>query len=362
MVSKQKRQPKKSSKNSTGKKPLAGRVKQLSSGIDNRRKEFLSRRPHRSFKLSRKRDYKRSLKLPGYAVLTKQVFGVIFSNKRIFLGLAFLYAVLTLLFATMMSQDTYTQIREVVDETAESGLIGGVAANIALFWGVFSGQLASISSGAATSSQQIIGLLLSLYAWLSAVWLLRAVLAKRKPRLRDGLYSSGGPVIAILLLTLVFVIQLLPAAVALIIYGAADSSGLLDQTAILMLFGGGAALLSVLSVYWATSTAIAMVIITLPGMYPMQALRLAGDLVVGRRLRILLRLIWAAVLVLLLWLVILMPVIIIDGALKSAIPALEWLPAVPVTALLLASFSVVFMSSYIYIFYRKVVEDDSAPA
>ena len=63
-----------------------------------------------------------------------------------------------------------------------------------------------------------------------------------------------------------------------------------------------------------------------------------------------------------LWLVVLLPIILLDGALKSAMPDLEWLPLVPFTALMLMAFSVVFEAAYIYLFYRKVVEDDSAPA
>jgi hypothetical protein len=157
-------------------------------------------------------------------------------------------------------------------------------------------------------------------------------------------------------------LQLIPAAIALIAYGAADASGLLDQTAMLMLFGGGAILLATLSLYWATSTIIAMIVATLPGMYPMQAIKIAGDLVIGRRIRVLLRLLWSIVLLLLMWVVVLLPMILLDGALKSAIPGLDWLPLVPVTALLLMAWSVVFEAAYVYVLYRKVVDDDAAPA
>ena len=195
-----------------------------------------------------------------------------------------------------------------------------------------------------------------------AVWLLRAMMAGKRPKLRDGLYSSGAPVIALGVLAVILLVQLLPAAIALIVYGAADGSGLLDQTAALMLAGGATGLVAVLSLYWITSTIIAMVIVTLPGMYPMKALRLAGDIAVGRRIRILLRLTWLVVLLLLAWAVVLIPTIVLDGALASAMPIMANVPIVPMAALLLASFSVVFSASYVYVLYRKVVEDDSAPA
>lgn len=325
-----------------------------------KRDNFLKRRPHRSFRRTRRRDYKRSLKLPGYWALTQQIFLTLNKRKRLFILLALLFGIGTIALSSMMSQDAYSQLKDMLDEATEGGAVSTITTNLALFWGVFTSQL----SGAAEvgSSQQIFGVLLGLYVWLAVIWLLRAILAGKHPRLRDGLYNSGGPVLSLLVLVFILVIQLIPAAVALIAYGAADASGLLDQTVMLMLFGGGAILLAVLSLYWLTSTLFAMVIITLPGIYPMQAIKMAGDLVIGRRIRILLRLLWSVILLLIMWIVVLLPVILIDSALKSAIPGLDWLPLVPLVALMLMAWTLVFEASYVYMFYRKVVDDDSAPA
>lgn len=343
------------------KKPT-NRIKTWLAKLSEAQKKYLKRRPHRSFRLSRRRDYKRSLKLPGYWAMTRQVFGVLARNKRVFIGLALLYSALVVLLSSMMSQDLYAELRATVDEAAEEGGIGNAVSSLALFWGVFTSQWTGATAGEAGSSQQIFSVLFGLYLWLAVVWILRAIMAGKKPKIRDGLYGSGGPVLALLALVCAMLIQLIPAAVALIAYGAADASGLLDQTAILMLFGGGAFLLITLSLYWATSTFLAMIVVALPGMYPMQAMRVAGDLAVGRRLRILLRLLWSIILLLAVWAVVLLPTIALDGALKSAVPDLDWLPVVPFTALMLMSFSLVFEASYIYIFYRKVVDDDTAPA
>jgi len=330
--------------------------------IRRRQKNYLKRRPHRSFRRTRRRDYKRSLKLPGYIALTAQILRLLAKHKWLFLRLSLVYAALMLVLASIMSQDTYTQLQDTINEAGQGGFVSNIVPTLALFWGVLVSQVASTGSGSAGSSQQILGILIGLFTWLSAVWLLRNILAGRRPRVRDGLYSSGGPVIALLILACTLLIQFIPAMASFVIYSAADSSGLLDQTVMLMLFGGAAVLLSVLSLYWATATFFAMVIVTLPGMYPMQALKLAGDIVTGRRMRILLRLLWALLLVLVVWVVILIPTILLDGALKSALPGLGWLPLVPLVALGLMTFSIIMTSSYVYIFYRKVVEDDSAPA
>lgn len=295
--------------------------------------------------------------------MTKQIWTILSKNKRVFLGLALIYSVCVILLSSMMSQETYTQLRELVAEESENGeIISTTVSSLALFWTVFTNQLTGSPTGEVGSIQQVLVILLGLYVWLSVIWMLRAVMAGKRPQIRASLYSSGSPVLALLVLVFVLLLQLVPAAAAVIAYSAADSSGLLNQTASLMLLGGGAILLVTLSLYWATSTLIAMIIIALPGTYPMHALKVAGDLVVGRRIRILLRLLWSLILLLLVWVVVLLPVILLDGALKSAIPGLEWLPIVPATALLLMAFSVVFEASYIYIFYRKVVDDGSKPA
>ena len=52
----------------------------------------------------------------------------------------------------------------------------------------------------------------------------------------------------------------------------------------------------------------------------------------------------------------------IDGALKSALPVLDWIPIVSVVGLMLVYITIVIIAAYVYTFYRKVVESDSKPA
>ena len=172
---------------------------------------------------------------------------------------------------------------------------------------------------------------------------------------------AGAPVIALLLLVLLLVVQLLPGTSAFL-YLTAQSTELLQNTGILMLFGIGCFLLIILSIYWATTTVLALIIVTIPGMYPMRAMKLAGDIVTGRRMRILLRLLWQLVVAGLLWLAVLVPVVWLDAGLKSLVPLLDWVPLVPVTMLILATGTVMFVATYTYMLYRKVVEDDADPA
>ena len=60
--------------------------------------------------------------------------------------------------------------------------------------------------------------------------------------------------------------------------------------------------------------------------------------------------------VILFWIVIMIPVILLDMGLKSLWPAIEWLPIVPVAAVLMAAASTVWVAAYVYLLYRKVVD------
>jgi hypothetical protein len=56
------------------------------------------------------------------------------------------------------------------------------------------------------------------------------------------------------------------------------------------------------------------------------------------------------------------PIILLDTWIKGMLPAIEWLPVVPVALLVMSTLTVVWVASYVYILYRKVVDDDAAPA
>jgi hypothetical protein len=324
-------------------------------------RNFMSRRPHRSFRMTRRRDYHRSLKLPGYIAFTHHVNTTVWRFRKIFLALAIVYGLLTGVLVGIGSQETYSTLTDTLQETGSEVFEGN--------WGqlgqaglLFASIATSGLTGTPSEAQQIYAALLVLLVWLTTVWLLRNLLAGHKVRMRDGLYSAGAPIVPLFIVSLLLVIQLLPLGLALIAYSAASASGLLEGGVEAMLFWAVAGLLAVLSLYWIVSTFMAMIVVTLPGMYPGRALRTAGDMVVGRRVRILLRLLWMLLVIALAWAVVLIPFILLDAGIKNLWPTIEWLPVVPVVLLLLGILSVVWSSAYVYLLYRRVVDDDAKPA
>lgn len=329
--------------------------------IRHRAKGLLNRRPHRSFRQTRRRDYVRSLKLPGYWAFTNYVRKTLWQSRKVFAALLGAYVVLSVLLIGIASQDTYTELSSVLRETGSEvfkGNWGDIGqAGLLLITGV-TGQF----NAAPTEAQQIYAVIFVFFTWLTTVWLLRAILAGKKPRLRDGLYNAGSPVLPTALVGLLLLVQLFPLAIAILGFSALVPLGVLEGGVESMLFWTAALLLVSLSLYWVTATLIALVVVTLPGMYPMQAIKAAGDLVIGRRIRILLRFLWLMLITAIGWVFIMVPVILLDTWLKGMWPVISWLPVVPVMLLVMGTTTIVWTASYIYLLYRRVVDDDAAPA
>lgn len=322
---------------------------------------FLARRPHRSFRRTRRRDYVRSLKLPGYWSFSAYTIKTLLNHKKTFLLLALTYAVLTILMVGMASQNNFTALTSTLTQTSGDifkGNWGQLGQSSLLFLTIISGGI----SQNLTEGQQIYATIITLLTWLTTVWLLRNIMAGKRVKLRDGIYNAGAPILPTFLVGLVLVVQLLPVALVLIGYSAASVTGLLSNGVEAMLFWIVAGLLVVLSLYWITSTIIALVVVTLPGMYPYRAIRTAGDLVIGRRLRIMMRLLWMVLSGFISWVIVMLPVILLVTWLNSLWPALQGVPIIPIVIVALSSLTIVWAASYVYLLYRKVVADDADPA
>ena len=126
-----------------------------------------------------------------------------------------------------------------------------------------------------------------------------------------------------------------------------------------MLFFAAMLLLFSISIFWVIGSFFAMIIVTIPGTYPMKALRIAGDMVSQRRLAILKRVLFLLFIVAVLWFVIVIPVIILMNWLISVNEIFTKIPVVPITMLLMSCFSCVFSSTYIYTLYRRIVDGDN---
>jgi len=315
----------------------------------------MHRRPHRTFRLTRRSDYIRPLVLPGNFSFTGEVTKLLWKNKKTFVLLAVIYITLYAFLIGIQSQESYATVGETL-KTSGGDFFSGAWGTISQAGLLLVSAISSNYGSQSTETQQIFSIVIFLMTWLTTVWLLRNILAGHKVKLRDGLYNSGAPIFSTIIIVLFAAIQLIPVGIAFIGYSAALNTGLLDGGVASMLFWLCAGLLTVLSLYWITSSLFAMIIITLPGMYPYQAIKTAGDIMVGRRVKVLLRWLWMALIIVVASAVVVIPIILLDMGIKNLWPAIEWLPIVPVTILIWSALVTIWVASYVYLLYRKVVD------
>jgi len=346
------------SKSAPKKKTKAPLHKRVITSSRTRLNEYLSRRPHRSFRLTRRRDYVRPLVLPKLLPFTFEVTKMLWVKRRIFGPLMLIYILLYALLVGIGSQETYVQLTEFLKESSSSILEAG-----GTVWAQTGLTLVTLAmtglNTELTDAQQIFGVLLGVLAWLTTVWLLRNILAGHKVKMRDGLYNAGAPLISTLIIALIIALQLLPVALAAVGYSAAVSSGLIAAGGVeAMLFWVAAILLSLISLYWISSSFFAMVIVTLPGMYPYAAIKAAGDIVIGRRVKLVLRWVWMLFCIVVLWVIVMLPVILLDTWVKSFWSFIANVPVVPVALVVVSAYTIFWISTYVYLLYRKVVDNN----
>lgn len=310
-----------------------------------RARDFRGRRPHRTFYLTDPGQSRRRIKMRGYFGFLGEVWRFIWDNKRLFLKFLGLYAVISVLILGI-SQDTFNSFKSALDE---------VGFDEWSRWPALMAQAIFGGNGSTDSGQKIASILILIYGFLILIWLVREITnGNKQVKLRDGLYSGGAPVLALAVLAMLLVVQVIPLGIALFAYQSMASVGVINSGIAIENMAAWCALavIIVLTLYWMMGTVMAMIIVTIPGVYPFRAYSRAGDLIVGRRMQILMRVVVMLLPLVLLWLVVLLPMIMLDSAIN-----VDWLPLIPATVLLLSTLSIIWIAVYLYLLYRHIIDD-----
>ena len=257
-----------------------------------------------SFHRAYREDLKRELKVPGVGEHIAKSFQIIFRNSRLFLPLVLIGTVILVL---------TVGTTEFLKETA----------------GVFE-------------------VLVFLMLWLVTIFLVRQIMAGHKVGVRDGLYNAMAPLISTFVILAVVVVECIPIFLLVIAYSAAMETGFLTMPFYALLFWGFAAVMVMISGYLLSSSLIALLAVTVPGVYPFKALVMATELMRGRKMRFVLR-----ILALLLVLAVIFAVVILPLS-SIGVPAEVLVVMVEVVG----CFSVVFMAVYLYIYYRSLLDNE----
>ncbi len=195
--------------------------------------------------------------------------------------------------------------------------------------------------------------------WLATMFFVRRVMAGEKVKFRDGLYNAMTPLISTLMIFVVLVIQCLPIMLLVIGYSAAIETHLFGNMFYGSLFVLFAILMVVVSGYLLSGTLMALISVSTPGMYPLTALELTHELMMGKRLAFVLRIVVLMVAIFIMGVVLVMPVLLVGLALYN-FGGIETPMLVPIMVTVVAFFAVIYAGVYLYIYYRDLLGMDAS--
>lgn len=315
-------------------------------------------RLHRSFKRSYYEDYQRKTELPSLTSQASAAFKMFFKFWKIFLPLLLIFVGLYIFLIGAMSENTLADVKANVEQTNKDvadGKIGTVGkAGLTLLGIISTGGLTTMND-----AQVVIAVLLFTIIWLVTIYLARHLLAGHQEiKMRDGFYSALSPLVSTLVVGLIIFLEAIPIMLTIIVFQVALTTEFLSTPFYALLFFMFAALMITLSLYLLSSSFFAIIVVSAPGLYPLTAVRMAKNLIMGRRLRFLIRVFYLVIIVALLYLLLLMPAIILDGALKSQFTwfAESKIPFVAIIQLTITVFIFIYLSIYFYLFYRALLD------
>ena len=315
-------------------------------------------RLHRSFKRSYYEDYQRKTELPSLTSQASAAFKMFFKFWKIFLPLLLIFVGLYIFLIGAMSENTLADVRANVEQTNKDvadGKIGTVGkAGLTLLGIISTGGLTTMND-----AQIVIAVLLFTIIWLVTIYLARHLLAGHQEiKMRDGFYSALSPLVSTLVVGLIIFLEAIPIMLTIIVFQVALTTEFLSTPFYALLFFMFAALMITLGLYLLSSSFFAIIVVSAPGLYPLTAVRMAKNLIMGRRLRFLIRVFYLVIIVALLYLLLLMPAIILDGILKAQFAWLadSKIPFVAIIQLTITVFIFIYLSIYFYLFYRALLD------
>lgn len=288
---------------------------------------------------SKKKSVKISEPIPSSWQILKLAVNHIWRNKKLFIGIMLVYAVLYLLFVKGLAgsfklSETRQSLEASVDNQA-----GSLALGTALL-GSLLGTAGSTSSAAAGVYQVLLFIVLS----LALIWALRQTYeTPKKLKTRQAFYQGMYPLVPYVIVWLVVFLQMLPALIGLTVFNIVSSNGIAVGILENLLWASLAFILVCVSIFMTSSSIFATYITALPNMAPMQAIRKAKKVVKFRRFAIIRKLIFLPLLLTLCLVVFFLPLVIYVTFLAEIVFIIFMLVAI------------LLSQAYVYNLYRKLI-------
>ncbi len=278
-------------------------------------------------------------KLPSAWTVFVRSIQHLYRHKKLFLGISLVYGLLYIMFVKGVSSSfELSNLRETLGDTFGTD-IGGIGTGIALY-SLLLGSAGSTDSSVGGAYQTVILAVVS----LAIIYALRLTYAKESTlKVKDAFYKGMYPLVPFIIVSLIVILQLLPALIVGSLYATVQSNGIVIGA----LQQGIAFIIFIAGLYWSaymlSSSLLAFYIVTLADAKPRAALKSARELVRFRRMAIVRKVLFLPIILLLFSAVVLIPLIII----------------LPVAAeILFIIFTILVLSvihSYLYSLYRSLL-------
>lgn len=306
--------------------------------------------PHRSFYLTTHAQAVRQINISGYGRFVTEVWRMVRDNWLIYLKITLLMALAIIaVVGVSNAHSNYVDTREAMEKVdlhpflKQAGLVT---------------QAIITSLTVTDANRQVATFIIVAVAWLSLIFIARRVYSGNQLRLRDAIYSAGTPLVPMMVLLVAVLVQLLPLALVLISYSAITGAGYINQDIAIENMAAWCVILAVLvlTIYWMVTSLLTLVSVTIPGLYPMRAYYETSIQVAGRRVKILFRILMMFLPLLALWALVLIPTVLLDSILKP-----KTFPVVQLVVSLLAAISCTWVSAYMYVLYRRILDSPEQP-
>lgn len=287
-------------------------------------------------KAAQKRTRADNPPLPNVKVLSQQALDLIRKNKKFFAVFTLAYALLNLLFIQSSNGFDLRQAQELVGNS-----VGGTLPTSLALYSELIGSSTKLKSQTASLYQFIIVFLFS----LALIYGIRHMYGQeaKKVSVKTAFYKGMTPVVPVLFVLMVLALQLLPLSIGSGLYSTVVNGGLAVNTLEQILWLVFVISTALLSLYLVSGSLFALIIVTLPDMKPIQALRSSRELVRFRRLQVIRKLVFIA-----------LALLVVLGI--FVVPFIAFVPSLAQAAFFIASMVALPLAlTYLYSLYRNML-------
>lgn len=214
--------------------------------------------------------------------------------------------------------------------------------------------VAAANFGASMDTLITFGILTFLLIWLAALFFARHLMAGHDVKFRDGIYNAMTPLVSTLMIYLVLAVECIPIALVVIGYSAAIETELFSNMFYGSLFVIFAVVMTVISLWLLSQTAMALIAVTTPGTYPGEALRKTYEIMKGWRMKLVIKMLVLALVFFVFMVGIMTPFVIISNVTGN----INVMTAGIFVEVLATSFMTIFAAVYLYMYYRWLIGMD----